>query len=119
MARRYCFTLELKDDAKLIAEYERCHEKNWPEITQSIRGSGIQDLEIYLFGTRMVVVMEVNEHFSFDAKARADQQNPKVQEWEDLMEVSATVAPGISGRQMVIEAIGNSVLFEKMAVTRC
>jgi len=85
MARRYCFTLELKDDAKLIAEYERCHEKNWPEITQSIRGSGIQDLEIYLFGTRMVVVMEVNEHFSFDAKARADQQHPKVQEWEDLM----------------------------------
>ena len=85
MARRYCFTLELKDDAKLIAEYERCHEKNWPEITQSIRGSGIQDLEICLFGTRMVVVMEVNEHFSFDAKARADQQNPKVQEWEDLM----------------------------------
>jgi len=51
----------------------------------SIRDSGIQNLEIYLFGTRMVVVMEGNEHFSFDAKARADQQNPKVQEWEDLM----------------------------------
>ena len=67
----------------------------------------------------MVVVREGNEHFSFDAKARADQQNPKVQEWEDLMEVSATFAPGISGRQMVIDAIGNSVLFEKMAVTQC
>jgi len=52
---------------------------------QSIRVSGIQDLEIYLLGTRMVMVTEVNEHFSFDAKARADQQNPKVQEWEDLM----------------------------------
>jgi hypothetical protein len=34
----------------------------------SIRDSGIQDLEIYLFGTRTVVVMGVNEHFSFDAK---------------------------------------------------
>jgi len=62
MTRRYCFTLDLKDDAKLIAEYKRCHEKIWLEITQSIRDSGIQDLEIYLFGTRMVVVMEVNEH---------------------------------------------------------
>jgi L-rhamnose mutarotase len=29
--------------------------------------------------------MEVNEHFSFEAKFRADQSNPKVQEWENLM----------------------------------
>jgi L-rhamnose mutarotase len=29
--------------------------------------------------------MEVNEHFSFEAKRRADQSNPKVQEWENLM----------------------------------
>ena len=61
---------------------------------QSIRVSGIQDLEIYLLGTRMVMVMEVNEHFSFDAKARADQQNPKVQEvGRPDVEVSATIAP--------------------------
>lgn len=52
----------------------------------------------------MVMVMEVNEHFSFDAKARADQQNPKVQEvGRPDVEVSATVAPGISARQMVID----------------
>jgi hypothetical protein len=31
MTRRYCLTLDLKDDAKLIAEYKRCHEKIWPE----------------------------------------------------------------------------------------
>jgi len=36
MTRRYFFTLDLKDDAKLIAEYKRCHEKIWPELTQSI-----------------------------------------------------------------------------------
>ncbi len=85
MNRRYCLTLDLKDDPKLIAEYKRYHEKIWPEITQSIRDSGIEDLEIYLLGTRMFMVMEVNEHFSFEAKARADQHNPKVQEWETLM----------------------------------
>jgi|SRR6267142_1213676 len=85
MTRRYCLTLDLKDDPKLIAEYKRYHEKIWPEISQSIRDSGIEDLEIYLLGTRMVMVIEVNEHFSFDAKARADQHNPKVQEWENLM----------------------------------
>lgn len=85
MNRRYCLTLDLKDDPKLIAEYKRHHEKIWPEITQSIKDSGIEDMEIYLLGTRMFMIMEVNEHFSFEAKARADRLNPKVQEWETLM----------------------------------
>ena len=85
MNRRYCLTLDLKDDPKLIAEYKRCHEKIWPEITQSIRDSGIEDMEIYLLGTRMFMVMEVNEKFSFEAKATADRENPMVREWEELM----------------------------------
>jgi L-rhamnose mutarotase len=29
--------------------------------------------------------MEVNESFSFEKKAKADQQNPRVQAWEQLM----------------------------------
>ena len=85
MNRRYCLTLDLKDDPKLIAEYKRYHEKVWPEITESIKDSGIEDMEIYLLGTRMFMVMEVNERFSFEAKAKADCENPKVREWEELM----------------------------------
>ncbi len=85
MTRRYCLTLDLKNDPKLIAEYKRHHEKIWPEITKSIKHAGVVDLEIYLLGTRMYMVMEVNEQFSFEAKAKADQENPKVQEWENLM----------------------------------
>jgi L-rhamnose mutarotase len=42
-------------------------------------------MEIYLLGTRMFMIMEVNEAFSFEAKTKADQLNPKVQEWERLM----------------------------------
>jgi L-rhamnose mutarotase len=84
-ARRYCLTLDLKDDPELILEYKRYHEKIWPEITKSIRDSGIQDMEIYLLGSRLCMVIEVNETFSFEAKAEADQANPKVQEWEELM----------------------------------
>jgi L-rhamnose mutarotase len=83
--RRYGLTLDLKDDPELIAEYRRHHERVWPEITQSIRDSGIEDMEIYLLGTRMFMIMEVNERFSFDAKAEADRTNSKVQEWEQLM----------------------------------
>jgi len=83
--RRYCLTLDLKDDPKLIAEYRKYHEKIWPEITQSIKDFGIEDMEIYLLGTRMFMIMEVNDSFSFEAKAAADRANPKVQEWEKLM----------------------------------
>lgn len=85
MNRRYCLTLDLKDDPELIAGYREYHEHVWPEILQSIRDSGIIALEIYLLGTRMCMVMEVNERFSFEAKAAADRNNPKVQEWEQLM----------------------------------
>lgn len=85
MTRRYCLTLDLKDDPKMIAEYKRYHEKIWPEIARSIKDSGIMDMEIYLLGTRMFMIMEVNESFSFEAKNQADQTNPRVQEWETLM----------------------------------
>jgi L-rhamnose mutarotase len=85
MNRRLCLTLDLKDDPALIEEYKRYHQKVWPEIVRSIKESGVEDMEIYLHGTRMFMIMEVNERFSFEAKAKADLGNPKVQEWENLM----------------------------------
>jgi len=85
MNRRYCLALDLKDDPKLIAEYKKYHEKIWPEITHSIKQSGIEDLEIYLLGTRLFMIMEVTDGFSFEDKREADRTNPKVQEWERLM----------------------------------
>jgi L-rhamnose mutarotase len=85
MNRRYCLTLDLKDDPLLIAEYKKYHETIWPEITASLKESGIEDAEIFLLGTRMCMILEVNEHFSFESKAEADRRNPKVQQWEELM----------------------------------
>ena len=70
MSRRFCFTLDLKDDPALIAEYRKYHEKIWPEITQSLKGSGIEDLEIYLFGTRMFMIMEADKNFSFEKESQ-------------------------------------------------
>ena len=85
MTRRFCLTLDLKDDPKLIAEYKRYHQQIWPEIAQSLRDSGIEQAEIYSLGTRMFMILEVNDRFSFEAKARMDAANPKVREWEQLM----------------------------------
>ena len=85
LTRRFCLTLDLKDDSRLIAEYKRYHERVWPEITESLKEAGVVDMEIYLLGTRMFMIMEVNEEFSFAKKAKMDLKNPKVREWEDLM----------------------------------
>jgi len=85
MSRRYCLTLDLKNDPRLIAEYRRHHENVWPEVVQSISDSGIEEMEIHLLGTRLFMILEVDESFSFEEKAKADAANPKVQEWEKLM----------------------------------
>lgn len=83
--RRFCLALDLKDDPELIAEYKRYHEKIWPEISKSIKNSGILDMEIYLLGSRLFMIMEVDKGFSFDAKAKAELANSKIHEWEELM----------------------------------
>jgi len=85
MKRRFCLTLDLQDDPQLIAEYKRYHEQVWPEVIQSIKDSGIEDMEIYLLGNRMFMIMEVSHNFSFEAKTESDRRNPKVAEWENLM----------------------------------
>jgi L-rhamnose mutarotase len=83
--RKYCLTLDLKDDPALIAEYEKYHEAIWPEIHESITSSGITNMEIYRHDTRLFMIMETDDTFSFEKKGAADAANPKVQEWEALM----------------------------------
>jgi L-rhamnose mutarotase len=94
MKRRYCLALDLVNDDKLIAEYEAYHRDVWPEIKKSILDAGILQMEIYRFGNRLFMIMEVNEAFSFADKAAADMANPKVQEWEELMWKYQQAIPG-------------------------
>lgn len=83
--KRYCLALDLADDATQIAEYENHHKQIWPEIRESIKGSGVERMEIFRTGNRLFMIMEVNDTFLFEVKAAADAANPKVQEWEQLM----------------------------------
>ncbi|WP_339839225.1 L-rhamnose mutarotase [uncultured Maribacter sp.] len=83
--QKHCFALDLKNDAVLINEYITYHKKVWPEIIESIKGSHIEKLEIYLVENRLFMIMETNALFSFGKKQEADKNNAKVQEWENLM----------------------------------
>jgi L-rhamnose mutarotase len=82
---RYCLALDLKDDPTLIAEYEDYHKSMSPEILKSIKDSGVELMQIYRLGTRMFMIMETIDGFSFEKKAQMDAENPKVQVWESLM----------------------------------
>lgn len=101
--KRYCLALDLVDDPALIAEYARMHEKVWPEIQESITSAGIDAMEIYRFGNRLFMIMEVNDSFSFERKSAMDQQNEKVQQWEELMWKYQQAVPGTNpGEKWVI-----------------
>ncbi|HAQ20808.1 MAG TPA: L-rhamnose mutarotase [Prolixibacteraceae bacterium] len=82
--RRYCKTLSLKDDAQLIKDYKKVHAPGaaWPEITQGMKEVGIIDMEIYILGTRLFMIMDTVAGFDHD-KAMAELAiKPRQSEWE-------------------------------------
>ena len=82
---RYTFTLDLKDDPEVAAQYEAHHKNVWPDVEQSFKEAGIIRMEIYRFEYRLFMVMDVTEEFSFERKEWIDNHSEKVQEWESLM----------------------------------
>jgi len=93
--KRYCLALDLINDAELIEKYKWHHapENLWPQIMQNIKAAGVTDMEIYLFGNRMFMIMEVDDTFSFERMDEIN-QHPKSVEWEDLMWGFQQAVPG-------------------------
>ena len=83
--KKHCLALDLKDDPELIAAYEEYHRNVWPEVLDSLGNSGIINMEIYRISNRLFMIIEVEDSFSFEKKAKMDEGNVKVQEWEVLM----------------------------------
>ncbi|RZL69270.1 MAG: L-rhamnose mutarotase [Pedobacter sp.] len=92
--KRYCFTLDLIDDENLIEAYKEHHRAVWPEVKESITSAGVKELEIYLLGNRLFMLMDVDDSFSFEAKTKSDSENESVQEWEKLMWNYQKALPG-------------------------
>ena len=82
--KRYALALDLKEDPDLIREYRRVHspEGGWPEIAQGIRAVGILDMEIYLEGTRLFMVIEAPADFDFETRMALLATLPRQAEWE-------------------------------------
>jgi L-rhamnose mutarotase len=85
--RRLYFALDLKNDPALIAEYESWHRPSriWPEILDSLRAAGMEDLEIFRCGDRLTMVMEVPDDFSAADQAALANGSQRSRDWEELM----------------------------------
>jgi L-rhamnose mutarotase len=97
MQKKYCFTLDLKDDPSSIAAYEAHHKNIWPEVKASILEAGVTGMEIYRWENRLMMIMEVEDWFTFEAKEAIDLADPIVQKWESLMSTFQKPPLGYSG----------------------
>ncbi|HHU97138.1 MAG TPA: L-rhamnose mutarotase [Petrimonas sp.] len=82
--KRYCQTLELKDNPEMIREYVKHHDEkhHWPEIREEIRSVGILEMEIYLLGTKLFMIVETPLDFEWDEAFEKLAGMKRQKEWE-------------------------------------
>jgi len=85
--KRFCKTLQLKDNPELITAYCFHHStgNTWPEINQGMKDVGILDMEIYLHGTTLFMIMETTEDFDHDRDMARLAEMPRQAEWAEFM----------------------------------
>ena len=82
--KHYCRTLELRDNPELIKEYRRRHQQGnvWQEIIDGIKQVGILEMEIFLLGTRLVMIVEAPAELDLDAAMERLSTLPRQADWE-------------------------------------
>ena len=87
--KRYCQTMDLKDNPELIAEYVKRHSEAeaWPEIRAGIREVGILEMEIYILGTRLFMIVETPLDFDWETAMARLAILPRQAEWEAYMSI--------------------------------
>lgn len=82
--KRYVQTLDLSDDPDMIREYRKWHSEDfhWREIREGIRAVGILEMEIYILGTRLVMIVDAPGDFDWTAAMNRLATLPRQAEWE-------------------------------------
>ena len=85
--KRYVRSLSLRPDNALIAEYRRRHSKEviWPEIVEGIKSVGVLEMDIFISGTTLTMIMVTPADFDWDTAMARLATLPRQQEWEDFM----------------------------------
>ena len=82
--KRYVQTLDLRDDPDMIKEYRKWHSEtfHWKEIRDGIKAVGILEMEIYILGTRLVMIVDAPEDFDWPSAMDRLATLPRQAEWE-------------------------------------
>ena len=85
--KRYCQTLSLRDNPELIEAYRKAHskEESWPEIRAGIREVGILEMEIYILGSKLFMIVETPLNFDWDKAMAKLATLPRQAEWEEYV----------------------------------
>ena len=107
--KRYCKTLQLENDAEFIEEYKKVHAMGnaWPEITQGMKDVGIIDMEIYLDGTTLFMIMDTERNFDHDKAMKKLASLPRQSEWEAT--VSKYQKASVSSSAHVLRWVGADI----------
>ena len=82
--KRYVQMLEISDNPEMVAEYRKWHseEHHWKEIRDGIREVGILEMELYILGTRLVMIVDAPEDFRWNEAMQRLATLPRQAEWE-------------------------------------
>ena len=96
--KRYCQTLNLKDNPELVAEYRKRHAEGevWPETLAAIREVGILEMEIYILDTKLFMIVATPLDFEWDSAMAKMATLPRQEEWEAYMAVFQQAEAGAS-----------------------
>ena len=85
--KRYVQWLELESDEVAIREYRRLHSEGvqWKEIRDGIRQVGILEMEIYISGNCLVMIVDAPEDFDWDKSMAQLATLPRQAEWESVV----------------------------------
>lgn len=78
-------TLRLKDDPALIEEYIDVHRNVWPEVKAGIREVGITNMEIFLNGNTLFMIIDTVVPFDRRAAFARLATLPRQEEWEKFV----------------------------------
>ena len=92
---RHVLAVDLKDDPTVIEAYKAHHRRVWPEVLRSLRGAGVADMQIYMLGRRLVMLVDMQDGLDVRrAFATHAASHPRVAEWEELMKSMQQPPPG-------------------------
>ncbi len=99
--KRYCQTLDLKENPELIAEYRKRHSKenSWKEIREGIKEVGILEMELYILGSRLFMIVETPLDFEWDKAMNKLSTLSRQAEWEEYMSIFQKASPGATSAE--------------------